>query len=91
MRYQIQWDEEWITGDGKTPVIIGYYDGQGVYEVYDYTKDDTVNGDKFKLYPMDDEKDQGARIAYPTAKEACTEAQRRFTAEMIRLAEKGRE
>ena len=90
MRYQLLWDEEWIAGDGKTPVIIGYYDGESIYEVYDCTKDDSVKGDKFLLYRMDEEKDQGARIAYPTAKEACDEAQKRFSAEMVRLAGKGR-
>ena len=46
MRTKLDWNDDYQTGDGKIPLIIGEFNGEPVYEIYDHTHDKEVTSDK---------------------------------------------
>ena len=93
MHTKLQWDEDWVIGDGELWVIFGYHNGESLYEIYDNTQNPAATEKKFKLYCQDAWEElceiKEFPESYPTLQAAETAAQEHFTKEMARQRERG--
>ena len=84
MSFKLKWYDHYICEQQKFPVIVGTYYGEEIYEIYDYRKDPTVVGDKFKLCIIERGKEKDLKNTFATLTAAKKEAQKRFSAELTK-------